>query len=161
MPLTVRDATPDDAAAGCEVMRRSIVELCIADHGNDLAILGRWLGNKTPETFNAWIAQPDNSLLVADEDDRVLAVGSVTDSGLITLNYVSPDARFRGVSRAMLRALERRAAERGSTTCTLNSTETARRFYLAHGYRETGQPAGHFGTSAGYPMAKSLSTAKV
>ena len=156
MPLTVRDATPDDAAAGCKVMRRSIAELFIADHGNDPAILGRWLGNKTPETFNAWIAQPDNSLLVAVEDDRVLAVGSVTDSGQITLNYVSPDARLRGVSRAMLSALERRAAERGCTTCTLNSTQTARRFYLAHGYRETGRPAGHFGTSAGYPMAKSL-----
>ena len=161
MMLTVRDATPDDAVAGCEVMRRSIVELCITDHGNDPAILGRWLANKTPETFSAWIAQPDNSLLVAVEDDRVLAVGAVTDSGQITLNYVSPDDRFRGVSRAMLSALERRAAERGCTTCNLNSTQTARRFYLANGYSETGRPSGHFGSKAGYPMSKTLSTAKV
>lgn len=157
MTLTVRDATSDDALAACEVMRRSIAELCAADHGNDPAILSRWLGNKTPEKFNEWIAQPDSSLLVAVEDDRILAVGSVTDGGQITLNYVSPDARFRGVSRAMLGALERRAAERGCAICTLNSTETARRFYLASGYRETGRPAGQFGTSTGYPMSKTLS----
>jgi len=32
-------------------MRRSIAELCVADHRNDEAILSRWLGNKTPEVF--------------------------------------------------------------------------------------------------------------
>ena len=30
---------------------------------------------------------------------RIIAVGSVTNAGHIALNYVSPDARFRGVSR--------------------------------------------------------------
>ena len=46
-------------------------------------------------------------------------------------NYVAPDARFRGVSRALLGALEVRAAERGNVRCTLTSTETAHRFYRA------------------------------
>jgi GNAT superfamily N-acetyltransferase len=62
----------------------------------------------------SWLKQPDNSLLVAVETGRVLAVGSVTDAGKINLNYVSPDARFRGVSRALLGALETRAVERGN-----------------------------------------------
>jgi len=100
--------------------------------------------------------QPDNSLLVAVEDGSVVAVGSVTDGGKINLNYVSPDARFRGVSRALLGALEARASERGNTRCTLISTETARRFYRANGYSEKGAPVGEFGTTAGYPMAKLL-----
>jgi GNAT superfamily N-acetyltransferase len=65
------------------------------------------------------LGKPDNSLLVAAEGDNILAVGSVTDAGQITLNYVSPDARFRGVSRALLGALEARARERGNTLCTL------------------------------------------
>jgi GNAT superfamily N-acetyltransferase len=93
-------------------MRRSIAELCLADHKNDPVILTRWLGNKTVENFVAWIEQVDNSLMVAVEGGKILAVGSVTDSGSIGLNYVSPDARFRGVSRAMLRALEARAFAR-------------------------------------------------
>jgi GNAT superfamily N-acetyltransferase len=154
--MKIRDATPNDAIAGCEVLKRSISELCAADHKNDPAILARWLGNKTVENFAAWAEQPDNSLLVAVEDDQILAVGSVTDAGTIGLNYVSPDARFRGVSRALLQALERRAAERRNRQCTLISTETARRFYLSNGYFEAGAPSGAFGTTSGYPMSKPL-----
>jgi GNAT superfamily N-acetyltransferase len=160
MELKIRDATPEDAATGYQVMRRSITELCVIDHKNDPEILKRWLANKTPDFFRAWIAQPGNSLLVAVEDERVIGVAAVTDAGHITLNYVSPDARFRGVSRALLVALEERAAERGSTNCTLTSTETARRFYHANGYAELGLPAGHFGTNSGYPMSKPLGTGK-
>ncbi|SRR5713101_3057501 len=158
MPLEIRTATPEDASAACEVMRRSIAELCVPDHRNDEAILKRWLSNKTPEVFVSWIRQLDNSLLVAVEDGNILAVGSVTDAGQITLNYVSPDARFRGVSRALFSALEARAIERGNTRCTLTSTETARQFYHARGYVEVGLPVGKFGTSSGYPMAKVLAS---
>jgi GNAT superfamily N-acetyltransferase len=154
--MEIRDARVEDAEAGCLVLRRSIMELCSADHRNDPAILERWLRNKTPEQFVSWMAQPDNSLMVAVEEGSILAVGSVTGLGKITLNYVSPDARFRGVSRALLAALEARAAGRGNTRCTLTSTETARRFYLANGYVEDGPPAGEFLTSSGYPMSKGL-----
>ena len=157
MNLAIRDALPQDAEAGCIVLQRSITELCADHHKNDQAVLSRWLRNKTPDSFRAWIAQPGNSLLVAVVDDHVLAVGSVTDAGHITLNYVSPDVRFRGVSKALLGALETRAMERGCSACTLNSTETARRFYRANGYVEAEQPAGQFGASSGYPMSKLLS----
>jgi hypothetical protein len=57
-------AMPLDASAACDVMRRSIAELCVADHKNDPTILGRWLNNKTPENFRSWI-RPGSSLLVA------------------------------------------------------------------------------------------------
>jgi GNAT superfamily N-acetyltransferase len=159
MPETnveIRDATPEDAKAACDVLRRSISRLCAADHGNDPAILGNWLSNKTPEIVAGWAKQPGNSLLVAVEGDVVLGVGSVTDSGEITLNYVDPEARFRGVSRALLGALEARAAERGNTSCTLTSTETAHRFHQSAGCSDDGEPDGRFGTSSGYPMSKRL-----
>jgi GNAT superfamily N-acetyltransferase len=154
--MQIRDATPEDASAACIVLKRSIAELCEADHQNDPSILARWLGNKTPDNFCAWVKQPGNSVLVAVEDKDILAVGSVTDAGTIGLNYVSPDARFQGVSRALLRALEVRAAERGNRQCNLTSTETARRFYLSSGYVENGPPVGGFGTSSGYPMTRAL-----
>jgi GNAT superfamily N-acetyltransferase len=154
--MEIRDAVAADAAAACEVLRRSITELCVADHRNDAEILARWLANKRPEIVASWIAQPGNSVLVAVEDGIILAVGSVTNSGEITLNYVLPDARFRGVSQALLGALEARAADRGNTRCTLSSTETARRFYLSAGYVEDGPPQGKFGTISSYPMSKRL-----
>jgi hypothetical protein len=88
MPLVIRDAKDEDAVQGCEVLRRSIAELCVDDHKGDPEILGKWLGNKTPEIFRAWIAQPGNNLLVAIDSERVVAVGSVADDGQITLNYM-------------------------------------------------------------------------
>ena len=109
--MEIRDAVPADAPAACEVLRRSIIELCVADHHDDPAILERWLANKTPEIMASWIAQAASSMLVAVEAGVILAVGAVTAAGEVRLNYVSPDGRFRGVSRAMLRALESRAIE--------------------------------------------------
>jgi GNAT superfamily N-acetyltransferase len=130
--VNIRDATAADAAAACEVLRASISELCVADHHND------------------------PSMLLAAEDDVVLAVGAVRNDGEITLNYVSPAARFRGVSSALLAALETRAKERGNTHCKLLSTETAHRFYLNRGYVGRGVPQHKFGTSSSYPMSKSI-----
>jgi ribosomal protein S18 acetylase RimI-like enzyme len=153
--MRIRDAVPEDAPAACEVMRRSISKLCSADHHNDPVILGLWLANKTPEIVASWIVNPGNSVLVAVESSTISAVGAVTDVGEMTLNSVSPDARFRGVSRALLMALETRAQERGSQRCTLLSTETARRFYRSAGYIEGGQPQARFGTSSS-PMSKEL-----
>ena len=65
--MEIREATFDDAVEACIVLKRSIAELCHADHKSDPTILARWLGNKTVENFNLWVQQPDNSLLVAVE----------------------------------------------------------------------------------------------
>jgi GNAT superfamily N-acetyltransferase len=154
--MDVRDARFEDADEACLVMRRSIVELCEADHHRDPALLAAWLDNKTPEVFAAWMRRTDASYLVATERGVIAAVGAVTDRGEILLNYVSPDARFRGASSAMLAALEGRAAGRGARECRLISTETARRFYRARGYADVGAPVRKFGMDSGYPMAKTL-----
>lgn len=154
--MQIRRAQVDDAAAACEVLRRAITELCAADHHNDAMILARWLANKTPEIVASWIVNPRNTLLLATEGDAVLGVGSVTELGEITLNYVSPDSRFQGVSRALIAALEEQAMRHGNVRCHLTSTETAHRFYLRAGYRDDGMPIQKFGTTGGYPMSKPM-----
>jgi GNAT superfamily N-acetyltransferase len=153
--MEIRDAMPDDAIAGCDVLKRPSPNFALrTTKTTPPSSPDGW--EKTIEYFVTWAEQPDNSLLVAVEGGQILAVGSVTDAGTIGLNYVSPNARFRGVSRALLHALELRAAERGNTRCTLISTETARRFYLSNGYFETGAQSGAFGTGSGFPMSKPL-----
>lgn len=153
--MEIRDATAEDAEAAATLLRRSITDLCIADHGNDPEILARWVANKTPETVSRWIGAPTSSLLVADEMGIMLGVGGVTDAGEITLNYVAPEARFRGVSKALLRALEAWALGHGNAGVTLTSTQTARRFYLSAGYTEGTPRVDTFGV-ANYPMSKPL-----
>jgi hypothetical protein len=87
--MEIRPARIEDAAAACDVPRRSITALCRLDHHDDPAILERWLANKTPAIVAGWIAKPDSHVLVATEAGAILAVGAVTDGGEITLNYVS------------------------------------------------------------------------
>lgn len=132
--MDIRDARPHDAGMACVVIRQSITKLCFADHRNDPIILADWLANKTADHVLSWISAPHNSVLVACDKDTIIGVGAVMDDGTITLNYVAPNMRFCGVSKAMLRALEMRAIARGAKMCALQSTKTALGFYLAHGY---------------------------
>jgi len=104
--MLIRHATPDDASAACAVLRASIAELCMADHGDDPAILARWLGNETPENIAVWTQDACHSLLVTIEGKRIIAVGSVRDCGEITMNYVAPTVKFHAVSTFLLAALE-------------------------------------------------------
>jgi GNAT superfamily N-acetyltransferase len=157
--MKIRDAVPAEAAEACEVVRRSIIELCAADHHGDPAHLKRWLGNKTVENFAAWSGRRDHPLLVAVGAGDILAVGSVTQAGEITMNYVSPAARFRGVSSTLLAALETRAAAFGNRRCALRSSETAHRFYRSRGYTDIEMPAEQFGIAPGIPMVKGLGAA--
>ena len=143
--MLIRAACAEDAAAACQVLRRSIIELCYADHGGDSAILAKWLANKTPEFVASWIARADCQVFIAVEADAIVGVAMVTDRGEILLNYVSPDARFRGVSKALLGRLETTARTLGNLECTLTSTVSAHRFYLAAGYLDRGAPPSGLG----------------
>lgn len=151
--MDIRNATPGDAAQICRVVRASIVELCYADHQADPGILERWLANKTPDNVSRWLSNPANMNLVAAEGDVLLAAGCVTTSGEIILNYVSPAARFRGVSSRLLVAMEASALRQGVRRCVLDSTATAHRFYQSRGYRDAGTPRTKHGLAA-FPMVK-------
>lgn len=153
--MLVRPALAADAEQAASVLRRSISELCVADHGDDPRVLGQWLRNKTPDTVRIWIEAPDRQILVAEEDGILLGVGAASQAGEIILNYVAPEARFRGVSRALVRTLEAYLRDLGRTESRLTSTRTAHAFYLSMGYAD----AGDLDTSTtvpGQPMRKSL-----
>lgn len=154
---TIRPARIEDAEAACDAIRRSIIELCEQDHGGDPAALEQWLANKTPEIVRTWItANPLGVFAAAREDTAILALGAILPNGEIVLNYVAPEGRFRGISKAMMAALERRARDLGHGACALTSTATAHRFYHALGYADAGPPVPSFGNKLAYPMRRSL-----
>jgi GNAT superfamily N-acetyltransferase len=153
--MRIRRAVVADADAACRVLRASITELCAADHHNAPEALAAWLANKTPENVASWIADPDNIILVAEDDGTLCAVGGLSCSGEIALNYVAPAARFAGVSKAMIVALEDEARALGLTEVTLDSTLTAVRFYKAAGFVENGAAGVKHGLP-NFPMSKRL-----
>jgi hypothetical protein len=67
--MNIRRASANDAESASLVLRRSITELCLRDHGNDPDILKSWLATKTPEKFREWCAAEDGLCLVAVGDD--------------------------------------------------------------------------------------------
>jgi len=153
--IAVRPAEPGDAAAAAAVMRASIRRLCAADHGEDPDRVAAWCANKTAAHFRRWLADPDTRLFVAELDGRIAAVGSVSTDGEVLLNYVAPRARFRGASSALLARLETELASLGHAEGRLDSTATARAFYLARGWTDAAPPATWRGMPA-WPMRKPL-----
>lgn len=145
MGIQIRTATVDDAAAACEVLRRSIVECCVLDHRNDRAMLDNWLGNKTPQTVAGWFAAPANHSLVAELDGKIIGVGLINQAGKISLCYVVPEALHRGAGKALLCGLEDQAREWGVSVVKLKSTATASEFYARNGYVHAGKDKSCFG----------------
>ena len=144
-----------DAPEIADLLRSSIIELCVADHGNREQPLRAWLANKTPTNVKAWIRNPANIMLVATIDGQVAGAGCLRTDGHIILNYVAPIYRFRGVSRAILMVLERHARDLRLPSLELESTETAHRFYQVAGFSDIGPAEIKHGIPA-YPMAKRL-----
>ena len=156
MKIKVRRAIADDAADACSVIRSSILECCHDDHQGDAKVLQGWLSNKTPELLRRFILAPDAFSVVASVDEATVGFASAEGTGEVTLCYVAPSVRFTGVGKALLAAIEDHAARAGIEALSLESTRTARSFYLRNGFASEGHPVSAFGIE-GQPMRKQLS----
>ncbi len=156
MSWAIRRAVPSDAAAACEIVRRSIIELCHEDHQGDEATLASWLSNKTPENFERWIGSEEHVALVAERESELVGFALLNLKGYIALLYVSPDERFRGISKALLSALEEAAVLAGFREIRLESSATALRFYRRQGYSIIGPALKGFGITSAYPMSRRI-----
>ncbi len=135
-PLALRPARNADAEEAAQILVASITELCHADHRGEPELIAAWTANKTPDAVAAMIAA--GGMLVAEAMDRIVGVGQADHRrGRVTLLYVAPEVRDAGVSTALLAALEQALASAGIETARLETTETARAFYLARGWRDT------------------------
>lgn len=153
--VRVRIGKSEDAQAASDVLRRSITELCHADHEGLPERIAAWLENKTPESLALWINSPNLRLVLSEYDSRIAAVGAASKDGEILLNYVDPVWRFQGLSRAILSNLEDWIADQGLLVAKLTSTRTALPFYLAAGYDHNGPPDIWQGMT-GFPLIKGL-----
>ncbi|HTO27923.1 MAG TPA: GNAT family N-acetyltransferase [Devosia sp.] len=155
MGLTIRRAGPADVPGMSKVLTASIIELCAADHGGEPHAIAAWTRNKSEAGVAGMLSNPDLQLFVAESALGVVAVGAVTTDGMVSLNYVAPEARFAGISDAMLARLELALVELGHREGRLESTRTAQAFYLVRGWQADG-PQASGRVVNGYPMRKLL-----
>jgi GNAT superfamily N-acetyltransferase len=157
--ILVRPARAADAAAMSDVLTASITELCAADHGNDPGAIAAWTANKTPHGVGAMLASPDTQAYVAERQGGIVGVGAISRTGMVTLNYVSPEARYTGVSKALFSRLESELLTLGHREGRLEATATAIEFYRRAGWIGDG-PQAEGRRVNGFPMRK-LFTAEV
>jgi putative acetyltransferase len=139
MPIDVRPAVPDDAAALAAVNIRSIREVCGPDY-DDPAHLDAWCANKTPENFRTWMGNAHQRTFTGLLDGTIAGVGLIdVEKGYIHMLYLAPEALGQGLGRALLRVMEQAASDAGHRTLGLHATITARAFYERQGFRHLGE----------------------
>jgi GNAT superfamily N-acetyltransferase len=154
--ITVRQAERKDAEAAIDIVRCSIIELCMLDHRNDEQTLAQWLANKTPQNFLGWLSNADNFCVVAESGFRLLGVGVLHRRGEILLFYLAPGSQRKGIGGLIHAALETKAIQWGLSSLHLESTALACPFYEVLGYQPTGHPLPSFGVLQCFPYAKQL-----
>ena len=156
--LQIRPAVESDAQAICDVLIRSVYEVCGKDYNNDPEILALWCSNKTPHNVRAWINDFDSFMcVVKGGDGRILGVGQYNRKDTsVNLCYLAPEALGKGLGSGLLREMEAEARRLGHAEVHLVSSITARSFYTRHGYASDGEPV-YYGKVLGYPMRKRLS----
>ncbi|MBO9453393.1 GNAT family N-acetyltransferase [Tropicibacter sp. R16_0] len=150
----VRPATVFDVFDMSRVLIRSITELCVADHQGDPDRIAAWTANKSPEGIRQWLSGT-HDLWVAELEGQVCGVGATSPEGAVSVLYVDPSAVGRGVGTALLAQAEQHLREAGHHKATLDSTATARGFYLRHGWAEDRATQDVLG-KAKYPLSKLL-----
>ena len=154
--MQTRTAKLEDAEPVVALLRRSIIELCVADHKSDPGALESWLRNKTIEGYHTWLANDHLMAFVVEHDGAIAGFGMATTESEVLLNYVSPEFRFRGVSKLILVKIEQSLKDLGVEEAILWSTETAHAFYRSRGWMDRGVPEIENGMRS-YPMSKILS----
>lgn len=122
--------------------------------------------NLSEDRFREYLADPDRTVLVAREDDRIIGyvmlIRGVPDDGdvqravprrpavEVSKLYVLPDSHGLGVSAALMNAALAEAAEQGAACVWLGVNQQnrrAQRFYTKHGFRVNGTKSFRLGTS--------------
>lgn len=159
---TIRLATPQDTRGIHTAHMRSICEICSSDY--------------TPEQIAAWGHRQyredvrlknivEDDVWVVDIDGNIEGFGHLAqnaaepEQGTLMALYFSPVAKGHGLGRKMYQAIEARAREKGIRVLRLESTITARGFYLSMGFVQMGEATvAHVADQQlpCFPMAKDL-----
>ena len=155
----VREAIPSDSAKACEVLRRSISEICSLDY-NDQSVIDEWLANKTESNVKKWIQSAKSYSVVCTNNDLIVGFGVITLEGEVVLIYLVPEALHKGNGKLMLEAMEERIISEGIEEIYTVSSITAKSFYERNGFTKNGAPLLVGNIEGDFPLIKKVSPNK-
>jgi putative acetyltransferase len=158
MGIEIRQATPDDAAAACRLLRQSIEHGCAADHGQRQDVLQAWLGNKTTQNVLTWFSSPSNYAVVAERqgegesgpERELVGLALLTQAGKLALCYVLPELLRGGVGSSLLGAVEVQARAWNIGKLHMHSPVSASAFFERLGYVNAGKDKSCFGLECNF-----------
>lgn len=131
MTICVQQSQQTQIPAILMVITEAILA-CVEDHQNNPDVISAWLANKTQAHLALWIAK--NLSCTAMINRQVVGFSMASFTGEILLNYVHPKFHRQGIGTAMLAFLTHQLSTLNVKTLSLESTLTAKSFYLANGF---------------------------
>ena len=130
----LRPFLPADTMALRDLFAQSIEELTAEDYDEDQRLA--WIS--TAEDADAFAKRLGGMLtLVVQLDGIYLGFTSLKDNKTIDMLYVHPDYAGEGIGTALVDALEKIAAARGTETLTTDASDAAVTFFERLGYVQT------------------------
>ncbi len=132
--FALRPLLPEDVPMLAEIFRESIAELTSDDY--TASQQDAW--SASVEDEEAFAQRLANALtLVATHERQPVGFISLMDNELVDLFYVHPDAAGQGAGTMLYDALEKLAAARGAKVLKVDTSDTARDFFLKRGFVAT------------------------
>jgi putative acetyltransferase len=147
--INIRFAQGEDARGILDAHYSAVHETAARDYS--IEIRRAWATPVTAARIDQYLkhALPNETTVVADFDGRIAGFGVIIElTNELRAVYVAAAFGRRGVGSALLRELERIAAERGCRELHMDSSLTAAPFYLHHGYEELARAEHALGSGA-------------
>lgn len=135
MSITVREMLDKDARTFLEVHHAAVRGIAAKDYS--IEVIEDWAPLPvTEKSIEEFLTNRDNEIrLVAEFNGRIVGIGClVVANGELRACYVLPEAVRKGVGSALVLEIERIARNHGLDYLQMDSSVTAERFYLHHGY---------------------------
>ena len=130
----LRPFLPSDIAALRDLFAQSVEEL--TQDGYDEAQRAAWI--ETAEDLRSFATRLAAGItLVVGADGQYQGFATLRDNSVLDLIYVHPHSAGQGVGSTLVDALERIATARGSTSITVDASDTALAFFEHRGYVAT------------------------
>ncbi len=151
--MDIRLASPDDALAISELIKRLTSFFLIDQHGRGAE---GFLQSLEPQSILTLITAPNFSYFVGDDGGELLGVVAMRDNGHLYHLFVAEYAHRRGYGRKFWEHVKQRAIQAGNKGYfTVNSTVFAVPSYESLGFKITGTKVEAHGI-AFVPMAMEL-----